>query len=79
MPLDSMARRHGSKVPCSNFPMGRNACYPGLSGKIQTTITHSLEAFAGNMNFTELADQLVFGAMGSSPSSTAAYLMYTPG
>lgn len=59
--------------------MGRNACYPGLSGKIQTTITHSLEAFAGNMNFTELADQLVFGAMGSSPSSTAAYLMYTPG
>ncbi|KAF9888181.1 hypothetical protein FE257_009176 [Aspergillus nanangensis] len=49
------------------------------SGKIQTTITHSLEAFAGTMDFTGLADQLVFGAMGSSPSSTAAYLMYTPG
>ncbi|GES63957.1 terpene synthase family protein [Aspergillus terreus] len=27
------------------------------------------------MNFTGLADQLVFGAMGSSPSSTAAYLI----
>src|SRR5436309_1347144 len=48
------------------------------SGKIQTTITHSLEAFAGKVDFTGLRNQRIFGGMGSSPSSTAAYLMYTP-
>ena len=48
------------------------------SGKIQTTITHSLEAFLGNADFSDLKYQLLFGAMGSSPSSTAAYLMSLP-
>ncbi|KAI9841645.1 MAG: hypothetical protein M1837_000492 [Sclerophora amabilis] len=48
------------------------------SGKTQTTITHSLEAFAGKADFTGLRNQLVFGGMGSSPSSTAAYLMQLP-
>jgi len=45
------------------------------SGKIQTTITHSLEAFLGKANFSGLKDQRVCGGMGSSPASTAAYLM----
>jgi hypothetical protein len=45
------------------------------SGKVQTTITHSLEAFLGKEDFSGLKDQRVFGGMGSSPASTAAYLM----
>ncbi|KAI5795733.1 ent-kaurene synthase [Geopyxis carbonaria] len=47
------------------------------SGKLQTTITHSLEAFAGKQDFSGLQNQRIFGGMGSSPSSTAAYLMYS--
>lgn len=47
------------------------------SGKVQTTITHSLEAFLGKADFSGLRDQRVCGGMGSSPSSTAAYLMST--
>lgn len=45
------------------------------SGKIQTTITHSLEAFLGKADFSGLKSQRVVGGMGSSPASTAAYLM----
>ncbi|KAG9229804.1 hypothetical protein BJ875DRAFT_521962 [Amylocarpus encephaloides] len=45
------------------------------SGKVQTTITHSLEAFLGKGDFSRLKDQRVLGGMGSSPASTAAYLM----
>lgn len=45
------------------------------SGNVQTTITHSLEAFLGKGDFSGLKDQRVFGGMGSSPASTAAYLM----
>jgi len=45
------------------------------SGKIQTTITHSLEAFQGKADFSGLKDQRLFGGMGSSPASTAAYMM----
>lgn len=48
------------------------------SGKVQTTITHSLEAFLGKADFSGLKDQLLYGGMGSSPSSTAAYLMSLP-
>ncbi len=48
------------------------------SGKIQTTITHSLEAFLGKADFSGLRDQRVYGGMGSSPASTAAYLMWSP-
>lgn len=47
------------------------------SGKIQTTITHSLEAFIGKINFSGLRQQLIHGSMCSSPSATAAYLMTT--
>jgi hypothetical protein len=47
------------------------------SGKVQTTITHSLEAFLGKADFNGLRDQRVCGGMGSSPSSTAAYLIST--
>lgn len=46
------------------------------SGKVQTTVTHSLEAFAGKVDFSGLSSQLIHGGMGSSPSSTAAYLMF---
>lgn len=49
------------------------------SGKIQTTITHSLEAFGGKADFRGLSEQTVHGGMGSSPASTAAWLMYTEG
>lgn len=45
------------------------------SGKVQTTITHSLEAFLGKEAFCGLKGQRIFGGMGSSPASTAAYLM----
>lgn len=47
------------------------------SGKIQTTITHSLEAFVGKVDFGGLRQHLVHGSMCSSPSATAAYLMFT--
>ncbi|MCJ1360209.1 MAG: hypothetical protein MMC33_010212 [Icmadophila ericetorum] len=47
------------------------------SAKIQTTLTHSLEAFIGKVDFDTIGHQLVYGAMGSSPASTAAYLMFS--
>ena len=47
------------------------------SAMTQTTITHSLEAFAGKVDFSGLRQQLVHGSMCSSPSSTAAYLMFS--
>ena len=47
------------------------------SGKIQTTITHSLEAFIGKVDFGGLRQQLIHGSMCSSPSATAAYLMFS--
>ncbi|KAL9634582.1 MAG: hypothetical protein Q9164_004008 [Protoblastenia rupestris] len=47
-------------------------------GEVQTTITHSLEAFVGNVDFTWLSSQRIFGAQASSPPSTAAYLMHNP-
>lgn len=47
------------------------------SSKLQTTLTHSLEAFIGKVDFDTIRHQLVYGAMGSSPASTAAYLMFS--
>ena len=39
------------------------------------TLTHSLEAFIGLVNFDRLKDHTIFGSMMASPASTAAYLM----
>ena len=39
------------------------------------TLTHSLEAFIGLVNFDRLKDRTNFGSMMASPASTAAYLM----
>ena len=41
-----------------------------------TTLIHSLEAFAEEIDFDRVKHHLCFGSMMGSPSSTAAYLMY---
>lgn len=46
-----------------------------LYGSTPTTITHSLEAFIGVVDFNRIRHRLDFGSMLASPSSTAAYLM----
>jgi len=46
------------------------------SGK-QTTFTHSLEAFIGQMDFDKVKKQLLNGSMMASPSATAAYLIHS--
>jgi hypothetical protein len=43
------------------------------SGEIMT-LTHSLEAFIGKIDFDRMAPHTVMGSMFASPSSTAAYL-----
>ena len=43
-------------------------------GKIMT-LTHSLEALVGQIDFDRVAQHTVMGSMFASPSSTAAYLM----
>ncbi|KAF9886600.1 hypothetical protein FE257_011240 [Aspergillus nanangensis] len=47
-----------------------------LYEKRQTTMTHSLEAFVGKVDFTRLKHLRTLGSMMASPSSTAAYLIY---
>ncbi|ODM14970.1 hypothetical protein SI65_09722 [Aspergillus cristatus] len=47
-----------------------------LYSKIPTTLTHSLEAFVGQINFDKVKHRLDFGSMMASPSSTAAYLIH---
>lgn len=47
------------------------------SKRMQTTLTHSLESFVGQVNFDDLEHLLVYGSMGSSPAATSAYLMYS--
>ncbi|PWY80853.1 aphidicolan-16beta-ol synthase [Aspergillus sclerotioniger CBS 115572] len=42
----------------------------------RSTITHSLEALIGRVDFDRLAQHKVLGSMFASPSSTAAYLMH---
>lgn len=39
------------------------------------TLTHSLEAFIGKIDFDQIVQHKVSGSMFGSPSSTAAYLM----
>lgn len=47
-----------------------------LTGKSQSTLVHSLEAFVGNLDFDLVKHhQMAGGSMFGSPSSTAAYLM----
>jgi hypothetical protein len=49
-----------------------------LHGSAQTTLVHSLEAFAGTLDYdTVKHHRSSYGAMMASPSSTAAYLMYS--
>ncbi|PLN83655.1 Ent-kaurene synthase, partial [Aspergillus taichungensis] len=47
-----------------------------LYSDIPTTLTHSLEAFAGQIEFDKVKHRLDFGSMMASPSSTAAYLIH---
>lgn len=44
----------------------------------QTTLVHSLEAFVGIIDFTQIRHHQVNGSFMGSPSSTAAYLLYMP-
>ena len=46
-----------------------------LYGEAKTTLLHSLEGFAGRIDFNKVRHHLVDGNMMASPSSTAAYLM----
>ncbi|KAE8408331.1 terpene synthase family protein [Aspergillus pseudonomiae] len=46
-----------------------------LYGDTPTTLTHSLEAFIGIIDFDQVRHRLDFGSMLASPSSTAAYLI----
>ena len=48
-----------------------------LYGPVKLTALHSLEAFIGKIDFDRVAHHKVQGAMMSSPSSTAAFLMHT--
>ena len=43
----------------------------------QTTLVHSLEAFVGKLDYDKICHHKVFGSIIASPSSTAAYLIYT--
>ncbi|PWY96735.1 Ent-kaurene synthase [Aspergillus sclerotioniger CBS 115572] len=47
-----------------------------LYGGVATTLTHSLEAFIGLIDFDRLRHRLDFGSMLASPSSTSAYLIH---
>ncbi|EED11984.1 terpene synthase family protein [Talaromyces stipitatus ATCC 10500] len=47
-----------------------------LYGSEPITLIHSLEAFAGQIDFDKLSHRLNFGSMLASPSSTSAYLIY---
>ena len=49
-----------------------------IYAKQHTTIVHSLEAFIGKIDFGKVSHHLVNGSMMCSPSSTAAYLIYSP-
>ncbi len=44
---------------------------------VTTALVHSLEAFAGTIDFDKIAHRKVHGSMMGSPASTAAYLMYS--
>ena len=44
---------------------------------VTTTLVHSLEAFAGKIDFDKVAHHKVHGSMMGSPASTAAYLIYS--
>jgi chaperone required for assembly of F1-ATPase len=49
-----------------------------LTGSKQTTLTHSLEAFVGTLDYDQVKNhKMPNGSMLVSPSSTAAYLMNT--
>lgn len=48
-----------------------------LYGKGKSTLLHSLEAFIGVVDFDKLHHHLTDGSMMASPSSTAAFLMYS--
>ncbi|PSN63320.1 Ent-kaurene synthase [Corynespora cassiicola Philippines] len=52
--------------------------YPLLYEGPQSTLTHSLEAFVGKLNYDKVKHHASpYGAMLASPSSTAAYLLYS--
>ena len=48
-----------------------------IYSEVQTTLLHSLEAFVRRVDFDRTKHQLRNGSMLGSPSSTAAYLMYS--
>ncbi|KAL8713321.1 MAG: hypothetical protein Q9220_002520 [cf. Caloplaca sp. 1 TL-2023] len=48
-----------------------------LRGQTQLTLLHSLEAFIGMIDFDQVKHHKRHGSMMNSPSSTAAYLMYS--
>lgn len=51
---------------------------PGIIySNYQTTLIHSLEAFIGQIDFDKVKHRLQDGSMMHSPSSTAAYLIYS--
>lgn len=64
-PLMALNRQKLARVPPSIW-----------SKKMQTTLTHSLESFVGEVNFDSIGHLLVYGSMGSSPAATAAYLLH---
>ncbi|ORY11849.1 hypothetical protein BCR34DRAFT_483610 [Clohesyomyces aquaticus] len=52
---------------------------PLLSGNTPSTLLHSLESFAGILDYSAAKHhRSTYGAMLASPASTAAYLMYAP-
>ena len=48
-----------------------------LYSPVKTTALHSLEAFAGKLDYDKVRHHKTFGAYMASPSSTAACLMYS--
>ena len=50
---------------------------PYLYSPAKTTALHSLEAFVGKLDYDKVRHHKTFGAFMASPSSTAAYLMYS--
>ena len=64
----ALARLNSQKLEHFDFEI--------LYGSSPTTLLHSLEAFAGQIDFDKLIHRLHFDSMMASPSSTAAYLIY---
>ena len=50
---------------------------PRMITRQQSTLLHSLEAFASDIDFNEVGQYMTFGSMMASPAATAAFLIHS--